>query len=55
MEKITGFLIAESTRMCLNVNCSMMGVVLRGLNSFQRLWWEGKHDTVLAISKANIN
>ena len=49
MEKITGFLGAEGTHMCLNVNCSLMGMMLRGPNSFQRPWWQGKHAKVLAI------
>ena len=41
--------------MYLNVNCSVMGMELRGLNSFWRLWEHGKHDRILAVSKANIN
>lgn len=49
MEKITGFLGAEGTHMCLNVICSLMGIVLSGPNSFQRPWWQGKHAKLLAI------
>lgn len=38
MEKITGFLGAEDTHMHLNANCSLMGAVLSGPYSLQRLW-----------------
>lgn len=54
-EGILGFLIAQNTPMHLNVNCSGMGMMLGGLNSFWTPWWQGKHNQLLAISKASIN
>lgn len=54
MEKITGFLGAEGTHMCLGMNCSLMRCP-SGPDSFQKPWWRSKHAKLLAVSKTNVN